>query len=107
MSHGIFSTGWATCPHKKKIKLKLLILFLDGSLEKKSCVIEKMPVPALCFVYWHFYNNYVKIASTSTRQTKLKKTLIKQNITGIVYHVNEETRPRPSIQELILLIYVK
>ena len=47
------------------------------SLKNKSCVIEKMPVPALRFAYSHSYNNYVKIASVSTRQTKLKKILIK------------------------------
>ena len=80
MSHGIFPTGWATCPHTKKIKLKLLVLFLDEvlSLKNKSCVIEKIPVPALCFVYSHSYNNYVKITSTGERQIKLTKILIKQ-----------------------------
>ena len=67
-----------------------------------------MSVTALRFVYWHFCNNYLKIVSTSTRQTKLKKILIKQkHVIRIIFHVNEETRPRPSFQELILLIYVK
>ena len=67
MSHGIFSIGWATGSHTKKIKLKL-VLFLDEilSLKNKPCVIEKMPVPALRFAYWHSYNNYVKIVSAST-----------------------------------------
>ena len=55
----------------------------------------------------HFYNNYVKIF-TSTRQKKLKKILIKQkHVIQIMFHVNDETRPSPSFQELILLIYVK
>ena len=104
MSHGIFPTGWATCPHTKKINLKLLVLFLDEilSLKNKSCVIEKIPVPALCFVYSHSYNNYVKIVSTSTHQIKLKKILIKQkHVIWIVFYVNEETRPRLSFQELM------
>ena len=43
----------------------------------KSCVVEKMPVPLLRFTYLYSYNNYVKIVSASTRQTKLKKILIK------------------------------
>ena len=76
-----FLTRWANCSHTKKIKLKLWVLFLDEideSLKNKSCVIEKMPAPALCFAYWHSYNNYVKTVSTSTCQTKLKKILIKQ-----------------------------
>ena len=30
-----------------------------------------------------------------------------KHVIRIVFHVNEETRPSPSIQELILLIYVK
>ena len=67
-----------------------------------------MPVPALRFAYSHFYNNYVKIVSTSTRQTKLKKILIKQkHAIQVLFHVNYETRPSPSFQELTLLIYVK
>ena len=110
MSHKIFPTGWVNYSHTKKIKLKLLVLFLDEilSLKNKSCVIEKMPVPALRFAYWHSYTNYVKTVSSSTRQTKLKKILIKQkHVIRIIFHVNEETRPRPSFQELILLIYVK
>ena len=80
MSHRIFLSGWATCLHTKKIKLKLLVLFLDEilSLKNKSCVIEKMHVPDLRFAYLHSYNNYVKIVSTRTRQTKPKKILIKQ-----------------------------
>ena len=110
MPHRIFPTRWVNCPHTKKIKLKLLVLFLDEilSLKNKSCVIEKMPVPALRFAYWHSYTNYVKTVSSSTRQTKLKKILIKQkHVIRIIFHVNEETRPRPSFQESILLIYVK
>ena len=72
------------------------------------CVIKKMPVPALRFAYSHFYNNCVKIVSTSTRQTKLKKILIKQkHAIQVIFHVNDETRPSPSFQELTLLIYVK
>ena len=80
MSHGIFPVGWATWPHIKKIRLKLLAVLLDEFLssKNKSCVIEKMPVPALRFVYLHSYNNYVKVVSASTRQIKLKKILIKQ-----------------------------
>ena len=105
MSYGIFPTGWATCPHIKKFKLKRLVVFLNEilSLKNKSCVIEKMPVPALCFAYSHSYNNYVKIVSTSTRQTKLKKILIKQkHVIQIIFYVNEETCARPSFQELII-----
>ena len=80
MCHGIFLSGWATCPHTKNIKLKLLVLFLEEilSLKNKSYVTEKMDVPALRFAYLHSYNNYVKIVSTSIRKTKPKKTLIKQ-----------------------------
>ena len=110
MSHGIFPTGWATCSHRKKIKLKLLVLFLDEilSLKNGSCVIEKMPVPALHFAYWYSYNNYVKIVSTSTCEIKLKKILIKQkHVIRIIFYLNDETRPRPPIQELLLSIYVK
>ena len=60
-----------------------------------------MSVPALRFAYSHSYNNYVKIASASTRQTKLKKILIKQKyVIRIIFYVNEETRARPSFQEL-------
>ena len=67
-----------------------------------------MQVPALSFAYSQSYKNYVKTVSTSTRQTKLKKILIKQkHVIRIIFHVNEETRPRPSFQELIVLIYVK
>ena len=110
MSHGISLTGWVTCTHRKKIKLKLLVLFLDEilSLKNKSCVIKKMHVPALRFAYSHSYNNYVKIVSTSTRQTKPNKILIKhpEHVMRISF-VNEKTRPRLSYQELILLIYVK
>ena len=66
-----------------------------------------MHVPVLRFAYSQSYNNYVKTVSTSTRQTKLKKILIKQrHVIRIIFHVNEETRP-PSFQELIVLIYVK
>ena len=93
-----------------KIKLKLLVLLLDEllSLKNKSCVIEKMPVTVLRFAYQHSCNNYVKVVSTSTRQTKLNKILIKQkHVIRTIFHVNEETRPRPSFQELILLICVK
>ena len=62
-----------------------------------------MPVPA----YWHSYN-YVKIVSISTRETKLKKILINQeDVIRIIFHVNEETCPRPSFQELLLSMYVK
>ena len=91
-------------PIHKKIKLKLLVLFPDEilRLKNKSCVIEKIPVPALHFAYWHSCNNYVKIVSTSTCQTKLEQILIR-----IIFHVNEETRSRPSFQELILLVYGK
>ena len=94
MSHRIFPTGWA-------IKLKLLVVFLDEilSLKNKSWVIEKMPIPVLCFTYLHSYNNYVKIVSASTRQTKLKKILIKQkHVIRIIFYVNEETRARPSFE---------
>ena len=84
---------------KKRIKLKLLVSFPDEnlSLKNKSCIIKKMPVTALCFAYWDSYNNYVKIVSTNTCQTKLKKILIKQKcVIRIIFHVNEETCPRPS-----------
>ena len=95
---------------QKKIKLKLWVLFvdeIDESSKNKYCVIEKMPASALSFAYWYSYNNYVKTVSTSKRQTKLKKILIKQkHVIRIIFHVNEETRPRP-VQELIPLIYVK
>ena len=103
MSHGNFPTRWATCPHTKKIELKLLVIFLDEflSLKSKSCVIEKMPVLALRFVYSHSYNDYVKIVSASTHQIKLKKTLIKQkHVIRIIFQVNEKTRAGPSFQEL-------
>ena len=103
MSHGIFPVGWATWPHIKKIRLKLLAVLLDEFLssKNKSCVIEKMPVPALRFVYLHSYNNYVKVVSASTRQIKLKKILIKQkHVIRIMFQVNEETRARRSFQEL-------
>ena len=60
-----------------------------------------MPVPALRFAYSHSYNNYVKIVSASTPQTKLKKILIKQtHVIRIIFYVNEETLARPSFQEL-------
>ena len=49
-----------------------------SKFKNKSCVTEKMPVPALRFVYSHSYNDYVKIVSANTRQIKLKKILIKQ-----------------------------
>ena len=108
MSHGIFPTGWATCWHTEKINLKLLAFFLDEirSLKNKSCIIEKTPVTALRFAFLHSYNNYVKIVSTSTRQTRLKKMLIMQkHVIRIVFYVNEETRPRPILfQEMILLM---
>ena len=53
------------------------------------------------FAYSHSYNNYVKIESISTRQTKLKKILIKQkDVIRIIFYANEETRARPSFQEL-------
>ena len=105
MSDVIFPTGWAACSHTKKIKLKPLVLFLDEilTLKNKSCVIEIMPVTALHFGYWHSYKNFVKVVSTSTRQTKLNKILIKQkHVIRIIFHVDEETRPIPSFQELIL-----
>ena len=104
MSHRIFPSEWATCPHTKKIKLKLLVVFLDEilSLKNKSCVIEKMPVPVLRFAYLHSDNNYVKIVSASTHQTKLKKILIKQkHVIGIIFYVNEETHARPSFKNYI------
>ena len=67
-----------------------------------------MPIPDLRFAYSHSYSSCVKILSSSTRQTKLKKIMIKQkHVIRIIFHVNKETRPRPSFQELILLIYVK
>ena len=60
-----------------------------------------MPVPALRFAYSHSYNNYVKIVSASARQTKPKKILIKQkHVIRIRFYLNEETRARPSFQEL-------
>ena len=103
MSHGIFPAGWATWPHIKKIKLKLLVVFLGEflSLKNNSCVIEKMPVPALRLVYSHSYNDYVKAVSASTRQIKLKKILINQkHVIRIMFQVNEETRATPSFQGL-------
>ena len=52
-----------------------------------------MPVLTLRFVYWHSYNNSVKIVSTSTLQAELKKRLIKQkHVNRIIFHKNEETR---------------
>ena len=64
-----------------------------------------MPAPVLGFAYWHSNNNYVKIVSASPRQTKPKKLLIKQrHVIQIIFHVNEETRPRPSFHELICQI---
>ena len=63
-----------------------------------------MPLPALRFASSHCYNNYVKIVSASTRQTKLQKILIKQkHVIRIIFHVNEETRARSSFQELNIL----
>ena len=60
-----------------------------------------MSVLVIRFAYLHSYNNYVKIESISTRQTKLKKILIKQKDgIRIIFYVNEETRARPSFQEL-------
>ena len=103
MSYGIFPAGWATWPHIKKIRLKLLAVLLDQflSLKNKSRVIEKMPVPALRFVYSHSCNNYVKVVSVSTRQIKLKKILIKEkHAIRIIFQINEETRARSSFQEL-------
>ena len=52
--HGISPTRWETCPHKKKIKLKLLLLFLDEilSLENKYCVIEKcLSLPYILLIH--------------------------------------------------------
>ena len=67
-----------------------------------------MSVAALHFAYWHSCNNYVKIVSATTRQTKVKKILIKQKyVIQIIFYVTEETCQRPPFQELILLIYVK
>ena len=67
-----------------------------------------MSATALHFAYWHSNNNYVKIVSPTTRLTKLKKILIKKKyVIQIVFYVNDETRPRPPFQELILLIYAK
>ena len=67
-----------------------------------------MSVAALDFAYWHSYNNCVKTVSTTTRQTRLKKIVIKQKyVIQIIFYVNEETCQRPPFQELILLIYVK
>ena len=106
MSHGIFLAGWATCLHTKKIKVKFLVEFLDEilSLKNKSCIIEKIPVPALRFAYSDSYNNYVKIVSAITRQTKLKKVLIKQkHVIRIILYVNEETHARQLFQELNIL----
>ena len=79
------------------------------SLKNESCVIEKMPVTAIRFAYWHSYNNYIKIiVSARTRQTNLKEILIKQkHEIRIIFYLKEELRPRPSFQELIPLIYVK
>ena len=55
-----------------------------------------MPVPALRFAYSHSYNNYIKIVSTSTRQTKLKKILMKQkHVIRIIFYINEETLAKP------------
>ena len=79
------------CDLRKGIKLKLLVVFLDEilSLKNKLCVIEKMLVPALHFAYSHSCNNYLKIVSASTRQTKLKKILIKQkHVIRIIFYVN-------------------
>ena len=91
-----FPTRWANCSHTKKIKLKLWVLFLDEideRLKNKSCVIEKMPAPALRFAYWHSFNNYVKTVSTSTRQTKLTKILIKQkHVIQIIFHVGNSSK---------------
>ena len=103
MSRGIFPTGWASCSYTKKIKLKLLVVFLNEilSLKKTSCAIEKMPAPALRFAYSHSYNNYVKTVSATTRETKLKTILIQQkHVIRIIFYVNEETRAGPSFQEL-------
>ena len=103
MSHGIFPTGLASCLHTKKIKVKLLVVFLDEilNLKNKSCIIEKMSVPPLRFAYWHSYNNYVKIVSTGCCQTKLKKILVNQkHVIRIIFYVNNKTDARPSFQEL-------
>ena len=55
----------------------------------------------LHFVYLHSYNNYPKIVSTDTLQTKLNKILIKQKHgIQIIFYLNEETCPRPSFHEL-------
>ena len=106
MSHGIFPTACATCPHTKKIRLKLLVVFLNEilSLKNKPCIIEKMSAPALRFTYSLCFasnNNYAKIVSARTRQTKLNKILIKQkHVIHIMFEVNEETRARPLFREL-------
>ena len=80
MFHGSVPAVWVTCPHTKKVKLKLVVVFLDGilSLKNRSCLIQKITVPTLRLGYSHCFNNYVKIISASTCQTKLKKILIKQ-----------------------------
>ena len=87
MSRGIFTTGWATCSHTKKIKLKHFVLFLDEilSLKNKSCVIEKMPVTALRFACWHSYNNYVKMYP----QALSFKTIISRINTFDIYQINQ------------------
>ena len=70
--------------------------------------MEEIPAPALRFAYWHSNNNYVKTVFSTTCQTKLKKILIKQkHVIRIIFHVNKEACPRPSFQELILLIHAK
>ena len=60
--------------HKKNWFLNEIL-----GVKNKSCIIEKMPVPALRFVHWHSHNNYAKIVPTSTCQAKLKKIMIEQN----------------------------
>ena len=72
----------------------------------------KTPVPALRFPFSHIYNNYVKIVSASTCQTRLKEILIKQKpAIRIIFHVNDKTRAKPLFQELnsldICQIYFK
>ena len=60
-----------------------------------------MPGLPLHFAYLHSYNNYVKIVSASSRQTKLKEILIKQkHVIRIIFYVNNKTHARPSFQEL-------
>ena len=103
-----FPKWWVTCPHTKRIKLKLSVLFPDEilSLKSKSCIIQ---IPTIIVINNKIIKNkIIKIVSASTCQTKLKKILIKQkHLIWIIFHANEETHARPSFQELLLLICVK